>query len=141
VSLPGKLNDRGNATRPGLVDIEILEAEVGRLASRHDLREEVLAPNGYLGAATVIVLAYTSCGYGCLVNLFQNAECFATVELKGDFPGHRRHGRLRVQGNFTHSGSTTQTREVVVTHVDTGKKLAQSCCTPIILYPCGSSSG
>jgi acyl-coenzyme A thioesterase PaaI-like protein len=28
-----------------------------------------MAPNGYLHAGTVVTLADTSCGYGCVVNL------------------------------------------------------------------------
>ena len=43
------------------------------------LREELMAPNGYLHAATVIALADTSCGYGTFVNLPEGAERDATV--------------------------------------------------------------
>ena len=62
-----------------------------------DIRAELLAPNGYLHAATVIALADTACGYGCLAHLPAGADNFTTIELKSNFLGTaaRRHDRLR----------------------------------------------
>ena len=53
MSIVGGLNERGVGTLPGLIGLEILEAEKGRLKSRLELREELIAPNGYLHAATM----------------------------------------------------------------------------------------
>jgi 1,4-dihydroxy-2-naphthoyl-CoA hydrolase len=69
MSILEQLNERGAGTLPGLIGIEIVEAEEGRLVSRLELREELMAPNGYLHAATVVALADTSCGYGTFVSL------------------------------------------------------------------------
>jgi hypothetical protein len=57
-----ELNKRGVGTLPGLIGLTILDAEEGSLSSRLDLRNELMAPNGYLHAATVVALADTSCG-------------------------------------------------------------------------------
>src|SRR5687767_11318918 len=73
-----ELNERGMGTLPGLIGLTILEAEEGKISSRLDLREDLMAPNGYLHAATVVALADTSCGYGTFVNLPEGAESFTT---------------------------------------------------------------
>ncbi|MGH8733789.1 MAG: PaaI family thioesterase, partial [Burkholderiales bacterium] len=58
------------------------------------VRREVMAPNGYLHAASVIALADTSCGYGCLANLPEGARGFTTIELKSNFLGTARDGAI-----------------------------------------------
>lgn len=60
MSLLEELNERGTGTLPGLIGIEVLEAESDRLIARLRLRDELLAPNGYLHAATVVALADTA---------------------------------------------------------------------------------
>lgn len=135
MSLPEELNKRGTGTLPGLIGVEILEAEKGRLASRLDLREELLAPNGYLHAATVIALADTSCGYGCFVNLPDEAEGFTTVELKSNFLGTKREGIIECEATLVHGGRATQVWDATVTDNESGKKLALFRCTQMILYP------
>jgi 1,4-dihydroxy-2-naphthoyl-CoA hydrolase len=134
MSLPEELNKRGTGTLPGLIGVEILEAEKGRLASRLDLREELLAPNGYLHAATVIALADTSCGYGCFVNLPDKAEGFTTVELKSNFLGTKREGIIECEATLVHGGRATQIWDATVTDNESGKKLALFRCTQMILY-------
>ena len=134
MSLPEELNERGTGTLPGLIGVEILEAEKGRLASRLDLREELLAPNGYLHAATVIALADTSCGYGCFVNLPDEAEGFTTVELKSNFLGTKREGFIECEATLVHGGGATQVWDATVTDDESGKKLAVFRCTQMILY-------
>nr|MBA3616914.1 PaaI family thioesterase [Rubrobacteraceae bacterium] len=94
MSILDELNERGLGTLPGLIGLTILEAEEGRISSRLDLREELMAPNGYLHAATVVALADTSCGYGTIVNLPEGAESFTTIELKSNFVGTKRDGAI-----------------------------------------------
>ena len=134
MSLVEELNERGIGTLPDLIGAEILEAEKGRLASRLDLREELLAPNGYLHAATIIALADTSCGYGCFVNLPDGAEGFTTVELKSNFLGTKREGVIECEATLTHGGRTTQVWDATVTDGESGKQLALFRCTQMILY-------
>ena len=57
MSVLDRLNERGVGTLPGLIGIEVLEAQQGRLASRLELRDELMAPTGYLHAATIVALA------------------------------------------------------------------------------------
>ena len=134
MSLPEELNERGTGTLPGLIGVEILEAEKGRLASRLELREELLAPNGYLHAATIVALADTSCGYGCFVNLPDEAEGFTTVELKSNFLGTKHEGIIECEATLVHGGGATQVWDATVTDDESGKKLAVFRCTQMILY-------
>lgn len=135
MSLLEMLNQRGDGTLPGLIGLEVLEAESGRLATRLDLRGELMAPNGYLHAATVVALADTSCGYGCFASLPEGAEGFTTVELKTNFVGTRREGAITCEAKLAHGGRTTQVWDGTVLGEDDGKPIALFRCTQLILYP------
>ena len=135
MSLLDRLNERGVGTLPGLIGIEVLEAEKGRLTSRLELRDELMAPNGYLHAATIVALADTSCGYGTFVSLPQGAEGFTTVELKSNFLGTKRAGVIGCEARLAHGGRTTQVWDATVTDAEGGKPLALFRCTQLILYP------
>jgi 1,4-dihydroxy-2-naphthoyl-CoA hydrolase len=130
-----ELNKRGIGTLPGLIGLTILEAEEGRILGRLNLREELMAPNGYLHAATVIALADTSCGYGTLVNLPEGAESFTTIELKSNFVGTKRDGVIMCQARLVHGGRTTQVWDATVSDEEGGKPIALFRCTQMILYP------
>ena len=129
------LNERGIGTLPGLMGVEVLDTGTGYLYSQLELRDELMAPNGYLHAATVIALADTSCGYGCFVNLPEGAEGFTTVELKSNFLGTKLEGVIRCEATLAHGGSTTQVWDASITGADDGKKIALFRCTQMILYP------
>ena len=133
MSILNQLNERGAGTLPGLIGIEVVGVEEGRLASRLELREELMAPNGYLHAATVVALADTSCGYGTFVSLPGGAEGFTTIELKSNFLGTRRAGAIECEARLVHGGRTTQVWDATVT--GGGKSLALFRCTQMILYP------
>ena len=113
----------------------ILESEEGKISSRLDLREELMAPNGYLHAATVIALADTSCGYGTFVNLPEGAESFTTIELKCNFVGTKRDGVICCEAKLVHGGRTTQVWDATVSDKEGGKPIALFRCTQMILYP------
>jgi 1,4-dihydroxy-2-naphthoyl-CoA hydrolase len=136
MSMVQGLNERGIGRLPGLIGLEVLEAEEGRLATRLELRDELLAPNGYLHAATIVALADTSCGYGTFVSLPQGAEGFTTVELKTNFLGTKRAGVITCEAHLAHGGRTTQVWDATVTDGQDGKPLALFRCTQLILYPC-----
>ncbi len=135
MSLLEELNERGTGTLPGLIGIEVLEVEEGRLVSHLPLRDELLAPNGYLHAATVIALADTSCGYGCFTNLPDGAEGFTTVELKSNFLGTKREGTIKCEATLVHGGRATQVWDATVADAESGKPIALFRCTQMILYP------
>ena len=135
MSILEELNERGTGTLPGLIGVEILEATEGRIRGRLPLRDELLAPNGYLHAATIVALADTSCGYGCFVSLPEGAEGFTTVELKSNFLGTKHEGVIECEAALVHGGRATQVWDATVTDDESGKKLALFRCTQMILYP------
>jgi len=74
----------GQGRLPGLIGIEVEEIEAGHVRMRLPLRDELLAPNGYLHAGTVVALADSSCGYGCIASLPDGATGFTTPLLPDD---------------------------------------------------------
>ena len=130
-----ELNERSVGFLPGLIGLEITKVGEGHISSRLDLRNELLAPNGYLHAATIVALADTSCGYGCFVNLPDEASGFTTVELKSNYLGTKREGIIGCESTLIHGGRATQVWDATVTDEESGKKLALFRCTQMILYP------
>ena len=135
MSVLDELNKRGTGTLPGLIGLEIVEAEEGRISGRLELRDELMAPNGYLHAATVVALADTSCGYGTFVNLPEGAQSFTTIELKSNFVGTQRGGAIACEAELVHGGRTTQVWDATVSDEEDGKPIALFRCTQMILYP------
>jgi 1,4-dihydroxy-2-naphthoyl-CoA hydrolase len=130
-----QLNARGQGYLPGLIGIEFISIEPGRLTSRLALRPELLAPNGYLHAAAVIALADTTCGYGTINDLPSGANNFTTIELKSNFLGTARQGVITCVATIVHTGRTTQIWDAIVTDEAIGKTIALFRCTQLILYP------
>ena len=130
-----ELNARSPGTLPGLLGIEFTALAAGRLTSRLALRPELLAPNGYLHAATVVALADSSCGYGTFAHLPAGAHNFTTVELKTNFLGTVRAGVIECAAVLVHGGRTTQVWDATVRDAATGTPLALFRCTQLLLYP------
>jgi uncharacterized protein (TIGR00369 family) len=107
----------------------------GQLGAEIDIRPELLAPNGFLHAATVVALADTACGYGCIAHLPEGAENFTTVELKCNFLGTAREGTIACTANGVHLGRTTQVWDATVARKSDGKPIALFRCTQMILWP------
>src|SRR5258707_1164877 len=89
-----QLNTIGAGYLPSLFGLEVLSAEAGRVTNRLTIRQEFMAPNGFLHAATIIALADTACGYGVEVSFPEGANSFTTIELKTNFLGTARAGIL-----------------------------------------------
>lgn len=130
-----ELNAIGVGRLPGLVGLEVLEVAPGLIRSRLEVTPSLLAPNGYLHAATVVALADTSCGYGSLSNLPEGAENFATIELKANFLGTIREGAIACEATLVHGGRTTQLWDARVTEEAAGHLVALFRCTQLLLYP------
>jgi 1,4-dihydroxy-2-naphthoyl-CoA hydrolase len=120
---------------PGLVGVEILSVTAAGVESRMAVRRELLAPNGFLHAASVIALADTSCGYGCVALLPEGANGFTTLELKSNFLGTAREGAVYCRATPVHLGRTTQVWDAVVTNEATQAKIALFRCTQMVLWP------
>jgi uncharacterized protein (TIGR00369 family) len=106
-----------------------------RLDAELDVRPQSLAPNGYLHAATVVALADTSCGYGCLAHLPPDASNFTTVELKTNFLGTARDGTIACTARPVHLGRMTHVWDATVVRKADQKTIALFRCTQMILYP------
>lgn len=127
------LRERQRGCLPDLIGFRPVALEQGILRAELDIRSELLAPNGFLHAATVVCLADTACGYGCLAHLPPNAKNFTTIELKSNFLGTAREGRLSVVATGVHLGRSTQIWDATVTGPD-GKTTALFRCTQMVLY-------
>jgi uncharacterized protein (TIGR00369 family) len=133
MSLAEEWNVRGRDHLPGLVGVEFLEVAHGRTRSRLAVRPALMAPHGYLHAATVVALADTSCGYGAMVSLPDGARSFTTIELKANFLGTAREGAIACEAVLVHGGRTTQVWDAHVTAEATGRVIALFRCTQMIL--------
>ncbi|HBF49773.1 MAG TPA: competence protein ComA [Massilia sp.] len=132
---PDVFNERGANTLPGYLGIEILEIAEGRVAARLPVRQQLLAPNGYLHAGSVVTLADTAAGYACMAHLPEGAHSFTTIELKSNHLGTAREGAIAAVATPAHLGRTTQVWDVTVTDEANGKTIALFRCTQMILYP------
>lgn len=99
------------------------------------IEQKHFASNGYLHAASVIALADSACGYGCVASLPDGASGFTTLELKSNHVGTALSGVITAEAAMAHGGRTTQVWDAVVTSAETGKSLAMFRCTQLILYP------
>ena len=129
------LNERGKGTLPGHLGIVFTQATRGEMRATLAVQRHLMAPNGYLHAGTVVSLADTACGYGCIASLPEGAVGFTTIELKSNFLGTAREGNIDCVATVEHAGRTTQLWDAVVTHRETGKTIALFRCTQFILYP------
>jgi uncharacterized protein (TIGR00369 family) len=125
----------GDGHLPGLVGVEIVTVSRDAVESRMAVRREVMAPNGFLHAASVIALADTSCGYGCVATLPEGARGFTTIELKANFLGTAREGAIRCRATPVHLGRTTQVWDAVVSAEEGGARIALFRCTQMVLWP------
>ena len=130
-----KMNARGAGRLPGLVGFRVMAVEQGLLVAEIDIRSDLLAPNGYLHAATVVALADTACGYGCIAHLPAGAENFTTAELKCNFLGTAREGTITCVAKPAHLGKTTQVWDATVSRHNDGKAIALFRCTQMVLWP------
>lgn len=129
------LDKLGTSRLPGLLDIEMVELAEGMSRMRCVVQEKHLASNGYLHAASVVALADTTAGYGCVANLPEGAIGFTTIELKSNHLGTLLEGVLLSEGRLAHQGRSTQVWDVLVNAEETRKKIALFRCTQMILYP------
>jgi 1,4-dihydroxy-2-naphthoyl-CoA hydrolase len=128
------LNKIGIGKLPGHLGIVVTHADGSEVAAEIAVTETHMAPNGYLHAGTVITLADTCAGYGCILNLPPGATGFTTVELKSNHLGTAKEGTIVGSAKPVHLGKTTQVWDTVVTHKETGKTIALFRCTQMILY-------
>ncbi len=130
-----ELNALLPGTLPGLLGIVVDTHEPGRLTAHMDIRPDLLAPNGYLHAGTVVTLADTSCGLPSRALLPEGSIGFTTIELKSNHLSTSLEGRITAVATNVHAGRTTQVWDAVVTNAGTGRTVALFRCTQSVLWP------
>lgn len=131
---PNDFNTMQAGSLPDLLGMEVLTVEEGHLHSKMTIKPHHLAPNGFLHAASVVMLADSSCGYGCLAHLPEGAQSFTTIELKSNHLGTARDGVIECHATPVHLGRTTQVWDATVTG-PSGKTIALFRCTQMVLWP------
>lgn len=136
-----EVNARAAGTLVELLGIEFTEVASGRVRARLAVREDHLAPNGYLHAAAVIGLADTACGFGAIASRPPGATGFTTIELKTNFLGTARDGVITCEATLVHGGRTTQIWDAEVRSEEKGgdgdgrgRVIALFRCTQLMLY-------
>lgn len=127
-----QLNEAGAGLFPGLLGIEVETAADGIVHAQLQVREQHLAPNGYLHAGVVVALADTACGYGCILSLPEGGTGFTTIELKTNFLRTPKEGTITCEARLVHGGRTTQLWDATVTGPD-GRPMALFRCTQLVL--------
>jgi 1,4-dihydroxy-2-naphthoyl-CoA hydrolase len=127
-------NKRGVGFLPGHLGIVFTDVSPDRICAELEIKSHLMAPNGFLHAGSVVTLADTACGYGCVASLPPGASGFTTVELKSNHIGTARDGIIECVATPAHRGSTTQVWDAVVKKKGSHKMMALFRCTQLILY-------
>lgn len=130
-----ELNRRGVGKLPGHLGLHIDQVTEREVRAQLLVAPHLMAPNGFLHAGSVVTLADTCCGYGCMAHLPEGASGFTTVELKSNHLGTARDGTLDCVASAVHLGRSTQVWDATVTHRESGRTLALFRCTQMVLYP------
>ncbi|MGI1658811.1 MAG: PaaI family thioesterase [Desulfitobacterium sp.] len=128
-------NSLGKEYLPGLLNVEIVSLDEGKLNGSMEIKHFHMAPNGYLHAASIVALADTCCGYATVAHLPEGAQGFTTIELKSNHLGTQRDGKIHCVATAQHMGRTTQVWDAVVTSEESGNKIAMFRCTQMVLWP------
>jgi uncharacterized protein (TIGR00369 family) len=129
VHLAGRMKDG----LPGHLGIQLVAVRRGYLCAQMQIAGQHLAANGYLHAGSVVALADTACGFGCIASLPEGAHNFTTAELKSNFLRTTTSGLIYAEASLVHDGRRTQVWDATV-HDDQQRTLALFRCTQMLLY-------
>lgn len=132
---PEQFNTVASEFLPGHLGVVVTSVEAGRLSAELPVRKVLMAPNGYLHAGSVVSLADSCCGFGCMSNLPEGAQGFTTIELKSNHVGTAREGTIVCSAQLFHGGRSTQVWDAQVKHKESDKTIAVFRCTQLLLYP------
>jgi len=130
---PRAFDEFGAGYLPGLLGLEMVSNEPTQLVCRAEIRQQVMAPHGYVHGGTLVAIADTLCGYGAITHLPEGATGFVTIELHTNFLGSARSGALRCTATPVHLGRSTQVWDAVVSDEASGRTLAMFRCTQMVL--------
>jgi 1,4-dihydroxy-2-naphthoyl-CoA hydrolase len=137
---PSKLqaiNDyrRHSECLPELLGIRLIEVGDNTVSASLRLTAHHLNPNhSSCHAATMVALADTACGWGCLAHLPESATSFTTVDLSCNLLRAVTGGVMVCRASMLHGGRTTQIWDAFVEDED-GRKVCAFRCTELVLYP------
>ena len=131
---PAWFNAIGRGTLPELMGMNVVAVGEGRLVLEMAVRADLMAPNGFLHGGSVVSLADTATGYATVAHLPEGAESFTTLELKMNFLGTARQGRVRAEASAVHLGRTTQVWDATCHANGSDRAIAHFRCTQMILY-------
>jgi 1,4-dihydroxy-2-naphthoyl-CoA hydrolase len=147
-----KLIQRLQGGLPGHLGLSLIDVRYGFLSMQMEIASHHLAANGYLHAGSIVTLADTCCGFGCVAALPEGAINFTTIELKSNFLRTATEGTLYAEAWLVHPGRRTQVWDATVYRMEDGvrggsademagetnrRPLALFRCTQMILYPDG----
>jgi uncharacterized protein (TIGR00369 family) len=133
---PEHFNSIQNGTLPGVLGLQVTAVGGGDgVRATMAITPAHMAPNGFLHAASIVTLADTCCGYGCMSQLPQGASGFTTVELKSNHLGTALEGSIECHARPVHLGRTTQVWDATVSIAGSGKTIALFRCTQMVLWP------
>jgi len=127
------LHARQVGTLPDRFGVRVTDLQEGRVQMQLEIEPWMMAPNGFLHAASVIVLADSCAGYATVAHLPEGAKGFTTIELKSNFLGTAKSGVLRTECIAEHLGRTTHVWSAAVFNPE-GRKMALFRCTQMILW-------
>ncbi len=131
---PNYFNQRSKGHFPGMMGISISGMGEGLMTGEMEIKPEFFAPNGFLHAGSIVTFADTLAGYATIAHLPEKGKSFTTVELKSNFIGAARQGKLKGECQAEHVGRTTQIWRVEVSEMESNKRIAIFSCTQLILY-------
>jgi uncharacterized protein (TIGR00369 family) len=136
-SSPEYFNRISQRGLPAHLGLKVLQVSAQEVRMEMALQAVLMAPNGFLHAGSLVTLADTAAGYGCVANLPAGASGFTTIELKSNHLGTATEGHVDCVARPAHVGRTTQVWDAEVTHRESGRTLALFRCTQMVLYPKG----
>lgn len=129
---PAYFHTLQDGSLPGRFGLQVTLLSEGRIEAELEVQPWMLAPNGFLHAASVVLLADTCAGFATIAHLPSGAKNFTTIELKSNFLGTAKDGVIRCEAVAEHLGRTTQVWGATVFNPQ-GKKMALFRCTQMIL--------
>ena len=120
-------------TLPDRYGVRVTDIQEGRMSMQLEIEPWMMAPNGFLHAASVVLLADTCAGYATIAHLPEGAKGFTTIELKSNFLGSAKSGLMRTEAVAEHLGRTTQVWSAAVFNAE-GRKMALFRCTQMVLW-------
>jgi uncharacterized protein (TIGR00369 family) len=127
------LHQRQTDCLPGRFGLVVTRIAEGALDAEVALQPWMMAPNGFLHAASLLLLADTAAGYASIAHLPEGAKNFTTIELKSNFLGTVRDGTIRTECRAEHLGRTTHVWSCIVFGAD-GRRLALFRCTQLVIW-------